>query len=213
MTYNMNSWWKYFLAMLLTAGLLESCIMTTVEEINTVTEQNGGAPNSKANEVPKGQFSIELINSANNTCLEIDSIKICNILVTDANTDTIAKGNKALSISTFIKYNHRANTSTETLPVQTFTPWTPDTHPQNSNKTYVKIYGRIYTHLADSIPLLLAEGPLYAPLTGKITLNSLSITEFELANNCPLYYETEGKMGKALNTINFEVTVNDWQEH
>ena len=213
----MTSKWKYIIALLLAACTLESCIMTEiVEDVNEVTEKSGGNLSSKANEVHKGGFSILLVNAANNTCLEIDSLQICNILVEDYVTGSITRGKKTIEIAsedTLIEFGGQANTSTEHLPVQTFTPWTPETLPQNSNNTYLKIYGKIYTYLADSTPLLLAKGPLYAPLSGKITPNNLSITELEMADNCPLYYETNGKMEKALNTINFEVTVNDWQEH
>ena len=213
----MTSKWKYILALILAACTLESCIMTEiVEEVNEVTEKSAGNLASKANEVLKGEFTLLLVNDANNTCLEIDSLQLCNILVKDSVTGSITRGKKTIEITTegtLIEFGNQASTSTETLPVQTFSPWTPVTLPQNSNNTYLKIYGKIYTYLADCTPLLLAEGPLYAPLTGKITPSSLSITKFELANNCPLYYEANGKMEKALNTINFEVTVNDWQEH
>ena len=213
----MTSKWKYILALILAACTLESCIMTEiVDEVNEVTEKSGGNLASKANKVLKGGFSILLVNAANNTCLEVDSLQICNILVEDSVTGSITRGKKTLEIAsedTLIEFGNQASTSTETIPVQTFTPWTPVTLPQNSNNTYLKIYGKIYTYLADCTLLLLAEGPLYAPLTGKITPDSLTITKFELADNCPLYYETEGQMNKALNAINFEVTVNDWQEH
>ena len=209
----MSSHWKYTLAMSFAACSLASCVMTTtVEEINEAVERNGSCINSKSNEISKGQFSILLKNNANNTCLQIDSIQICNIHVADSATNTIVKGNKTIYINSQIEFGKLACTSTATLPIQIFTPWTPETLPQNSNNTYGKIRGRIYTYLSDGTPIILTEGPLYFPLQGKIISNALTTTEIELADNCPLYYELDGKMEKALNTINFNVTVDDWQE-
>ena len=212
MTY-MISYWKHILKIAFAACALESCIMTTtVEEINETVERNGSYINSKSNEISKGQFSILLKNNANNTCLQIDSIQICNIHVADSATNTIVKGNKTLHIHSQLEFGELACTSTETLPVQTITPWTPKTLPQNSNNTYGKICGKIYTYLTDGTPVLLTPGPLYFPLQGKITSNTLTTTEFEITDNCPLYYELDGKMEEALKTINFDVTVDDWQE-
>lgn len=209
----MSSHWKYTLAMSFAACSLASCVMTTtVEEINEAVERNGSCINSKSNEISKGQFSILLKNNANNTCLQIDSLEICNILQEDTTTNSLVKGKKTIYINSQIEFGKLACTSTATLPIQTFTPWTPETLPQNSNNTYGKICGKIYTYLTDGTPILLTEGPLYFPLQGKITSNTLTTTEFEITDNCPLYYELDGKMEKAINAINFEITVNDWQE-
>lgn len=212
----MTSKWKYIIALLIGACTLESCIMTEiVEEVNEVTEKSGGNLASKANEALKGGFSILLVNAANNTCLEIDSLQLCNILVEDSVTGSITRGMKTLEIAsedTLIEFGRQISTYTEPLPVQIFSPWTPETLPQNSNNTYGKIRGRIYTYLSDGTPILLTEGPLYFPLQEKITSNTLTTTKFEITDNCPLYYELDGKMEKALKTINFNVTVDDWQE-
>ena len=140
----MSSHWKYTLAISFAACSLASCIMTTtVEEINEAVERNGSCINSKSNEISKGQFSILLKNNANNTCLQIDSIQICNILLEDSTTNSLVKGNKTIYLNSQIEFGKLSSTTPATLPVQTFTPWTPETLPQNSNNTYGKICGKI----------------------------------------------------------------------
>ena len=150
----MSSHWKYTLAMSFAAYSLASCVMTTtVEEINEAVERNGSYINSKSNEISKGQFSILLKNNANNTCLQIDSLEICNILLEDTTTNSLVKGKKTIYINSQIEFGELSSTTPATLPVQTFTPWTPETLPQNSNNTYGKIRGKIYTYLTDGTPI------------------------------------------------------------
>ena len=180
--------------------------MTTVNE---VVENN--TTNSKSSEYRVGDLELQIYNNVNNIFLQIDSMDICNVLITDSATNTLVKGNKSLQINSQIEFGQHECTSTEILPVQTFTPWSSETLPQNSNNTYGKIHGRIYTFLVDGSSLLLTEGPLYFPITGKITSNALTTIEFELADNCPIYYENNGKIENAIKSINFEVTVQDWE--
>lgn len=56
-----------------------------------------------------------------------------------------------------------------------------------------------------------APNVMYAPLSGTITANRNNILLIELYPNSPLYCLTNNQMTKVLQTIQFTVSVEEWQ--
>ena len=197
--------------------LMESCIVNTVvEEIETTVKSEGPAKT--------GYITITIQNNASNTCLQIDSVEICNIVLEETSTLQKHRGDITVLLSGI--QNHTSTTLAEgsslpegtsisskeiKLPQQRFSQWNPNTLPHHSNNQYIKIYGRIYTYGCNGTPILLSSGPMYTPLQGEITENeTLSIT-ISLESNCPVYIEDNGEMTKVLQEITFNVSIDEWE--
>ena len=183
---------------------------TVVNEINeTVTVK------SQSNDNKKGKLTLQISNNASNTTLLIDSIEICNILVTDKTSGTPKKGKATILRSietTQLNFGDKILTPETGLPEQKFTPWSPDTLPQNTNNMYITIHGQLYTYIADNSPFLLYSGKMYCSFTGGIIPQNTINYELKLYDNCPIYYETNGTMEKVLKSISFNITIDEWEE-
>ena len=197
----MKSVWKYIMAIMICTGVLESCVISSVvEDIDETIDKMVLAEGSKSYEMKEGYLSIHIYNNADNTLLEVDSIEICNVLVRDEMYDGVKRGNIVL------------DNPKQKLLVQTFKPWNPIETPQNSKDMYVKIYGSIYSYIGNQKQYLICSGPMYFTFKGEITENQTTEINFELYDNCPLYCQVNGKMEKALQSISFSVSVEDWEE-
>ena len=187
------------LTTLATAAILilaTSCITsTTIEEIEkpfTTKESDPAYTNM-------GYISITLQNNAKGTLLLLDSIELCNISVITGNGN-IKKGNAKIQENSLL-----------VLPEQTFSPWNPAVLPSGSLNSYIKIHGKLYTYLADGKTMLLCSGPMYTPLQGHINPGKSTNTTIEMYDNCPIYFENNGVMTKALQAIGFDVSIVDWE--
>ena len=197
--------------------LMESCIVNTVvEEIETTVKSEGPAKT--------GYMTITIQNNASNTCLQIDSVEICNIVLEETSTLQKHRGDITVLLSGI--QNHTGTTLAEgysipegtsisskeiKLPQQRFSQWNPNTLPHHSNNQYIKIYGRIYTYGCNGTSILLSSGPMYTPLQGEITENETLSTTISLESNCPVYIEDNGEMTKVLQEITFNVSIDEWE--
>ena len=198
--------------MTIIACMMSSCVMTTVvDEIDEVVENS--TTKSKSSEYRVGDVELQIFNYASNTFIQIDSLEICNILITDSQSEDLTYcGNKVINKPSQVNFKDSVCYSIRNIPVQKFTPWTPETLPQNSSNTYCKIQGKIYTFLANNEPFMLYSGKMYLPFVGKINANCTTTVKFELADNCPIYYETNGTMEKVIKSISFNITIDEWEE-
>lgn len=192
--------YKYIIAVILCCTTIESCVMSSVvEDIDDII--NIDAYNySKSEEIKEGFLSVKVINIAPNTYLQIDSMEICNVMIKDEITGGLKDGSIILD-STRIK-----------LPVQKFNSWIPDVLPQNSNKMYVRLDGKIYMSIANNTTFVLCNGPMYFTFDGIINENQTTDVKFVVNDRCQLYCEVDGKMVKVLQSISFDVSVDDWEE-
>lgn len=180
--------------------LLESCVTTTVvKEIEDTVESNRNLLKSKADEIKVGYLELKIHNLTENTNLQIDSLEICNIQLQNADGISTQMGNMKL------------DTLPAKLPVQTFTPWNTTTLPTSSKGMYVKLYGTMYTFIAGSQPFALWSGPMYFTFNGSISEISTTKIDFKIQDNCPLYCIVDGHIEKVLQSIQFQVTVDNWK--
>lgn len=198
--------------------LMESCVVNTVsEEIETTVKSEGPART--------GYMTLKIQNRASNTCLQIDSIEICNIALEETSTLQKYRGNitvllsgienqtgVSLTESFFLPGGAEISSNEIKLPQQRFSPWSPNTHPSHSNKQYIKIHGKLYSYTSGNNTILLTGGPLYTPLYDEIAENETLSTTVTIQSNCPLYTEYNGTMVKVLQEISFNPSVNDWEE-
>ena len=192
--------YKYFIGALFCLGIMESCVMSSVvKNIDEVVNEAARA-NSKSEELKEGYLAVKISNIAPNTNLQIDSLEICNVLVKDEVNGMATRKN--------VKLN---NTASKVL-VQKFQPWVPDVLPENCTGMYVKIYGKMYTFLADNKPLELCSGPMYFTFSGSVLEGRTTDVKFVVNDNCPRYCEVGGKMVKVLQSIGFRVSVEDLEE-
>ena len=173
-----------------------SCIVTTtikeIEQTITTKESDPAYTNM-------GYISITLQNNAEGTLLLLDSIELCNISVITGNGN-IKKGNAKIQ-----------ENSPLVLPEQTFSPWNPAVLPSGSLNSYIKIHGKLYTYLADGKTMLHCSGPMYSPLQGHINPGKNTNITIEMYDNCPIYFENNGVMAKALQAIGFDASIVDWE--
>lgn len=172
---------------------------SVVENVDEAVNEKAAA-NSKSEVLKEGYLSVKITNIAPNTSLQIDSMEIWNILVKNE-VNGLATGR-----------NVKLNSTATKLAVQKFQPWIPDVLPENSTGMYVKIYGKMYTFLADNRPFELCSGPMYFTFSGSVLEDRTTDIKFEVHDNCPLFCEVGGKMVKVLQSISFEVSVEDWEE-
>ena len=188
---------QYLQGLLIYLTLLTSCVSTTaVEEIENTVKSNDNTPG--------GYLVVEIQNNANNTCLEIDSIELCN---TATGIITITRHTNALQLTCA----EQATCPKLKLAQQTLVPWDPQTLPELSRGTYAKIYGRIYTNLQQETPFLLSDTPMYTPISGQITDTRTTTTIISLHNNCPIYIINNSTAEKVLQEIQFEPYVREWE--
>lgn len=198
--------------------LMESCIVNTVvEEIETTVKSEGPAKT--------GYMTITIQNNASNTCLQIDSVEICNIVLEGTSTSQTYRGNVTgiqlvaqdqagatlADASSSLPEGASISSKEIKLPQQRFSPWNPNTLPHHSNNQYTKIYGRIYTYGCNGTSILLSSGPMYTPLQGEITENETLSATISLESNCPVYIEDNGEMTKVLQEITFNVSIDEWE--
>ena len=195
------------LATMAIIAMATSCIATTtIEEIEkpfTTKESDPAYTNM-------GYISITLQNNAEGTLLLLDSIELCNIKPangTSTPNTTITRHQPALELT----YSTTYTSATTPLPVQKFTPWTPDNLPEESTTAYIKIHGKLYTYIADGKTMLHCSGPMYTPLQGHINPGKSTNTTIEIYDNCPVYYLTDSTMTKILRSINFDIDIEDWE--
>ena len=200
---------KSFQAIAACLFLMESCVVTSVTDEIESTVKSQDPPQM-------GLMTIKLENKAENTCLQIDSVEICNVvMLSDGSNFQTYRGNvTAIKPASGATLPEGASISSKEikLPQQIFNPWSPNTLPGYSNKQYIKIYGRIYTYGNNSTLILLSNSPMYTPLHGKIAENEALSTAVSLESNCPIYIENNGEMTKMLQEITFNVSINDWEE-
>lgn len=196
----MKCFYKYFISAIFCLSIMESCVMTSVvDNINDVVNDKITGK-SKSEELKEGYLSVKISNIASNTSLQIDSMEVCNILIKDETNGMATRGNVKL------------NNTTVKLLVQELLPWIPNVLPENSTGMYVKIYGKMYTFLADNKPFELCSSPMYFTFNGSVLEGRTTDVEFVVYDNCPLYCEVGGKMLKVLKSISFDVSVEDWVE-
>ena len=188
-------------------AMATSCIATTtikeIEQTITTKESDRAYTNM-------GYISITLQNNAEGTLLLLDSIELCNIKPANGTATpntTITMHQPALELTYSTTYTSAATP----LPAQKFIPWTPDNLPEESTTAYIKIHGKLYTYLADGKTMLLCSGPMYTPLQGHINPGKSTNTTIEMYDNCPIYFENNGVMTKALQAIGFDVSIVDWE--
>ncbi len=187
---------------------------------SVVDEVEESIATNKAESPPKsikeGTLTLRIYNKADNTTLWIDSIEICNILLEDRTTGGLKLGNITLFKSlgnTHLEFGNMMRTTEMHFPEQTFAPWSPYTLPENSDNMYLTIHGQMFTCLPDNNLFPIYTGPMYFTFSGSIKAGDTTNIEFELYDNCPLYCKINGKMETVLNSININVTVNDWEEN
>ncbi|MBQ7773918.1 MAG: hypothetical protein IJ383_07625 [Bacteroidales bacterium] len=206
---------SYIFPTILCLNILCSCVAESIkDEVDSAVNSKNGAIEIKSAQYKEGSLTLQIMNSAPNTSLQIDSIEICNIMLKNENTGLEATGNIMLlqnQSGTLYGYGATLLTPAAKAAVQTFTLWSPSTLPHNSTGMYIKIYGNMYTYIADGALFLLCEGPMYFTTKGSITENRTTELTFEIADNCPLYSQYNGRMTKVLQSINFDVTVEDWE--
>lgn len=211
----MDSHWKNILALIIASLMMVSCITTTVvEEIDGTVESNEAK--STSNDIRYGKLVLRLYNDANNSSLWIDSIEICNILLEDRTTGGLKLGNITLFKSlgnTHLEFGNMMRTTEMHFPEQTFAPWSPYTLPENSDNMYLTIHGQLYACMPGNNLFTIYSGAMYFTFSGSIKAGDTTNIEFELYDNCPLYCKINGKMETVLNSININVTVNDWEEN
>ena len=200
----------YLTATLCLATLLtcttSSCATTSQEEIENTIEKT----NVKSDEIQMGTMALTICNNAENTLLQTDSLELCNILLPYTNHagEELRYGNITLTPS-------NTTFSPVQLPAQTFTPWSCSTLPGSGSSSgsgsYAIIHGRLYTYNSPGTPFLLAQGPMYTPISATIKANETTPLTITIYPNCPLYVNLNGTLAKVLQPIGFSPHVNDWE--
>lgn len=208
--------YRYIPLTVLNLFLLGSCVVeSVVEEVDHAVGARQEAVGSKAVKPGEGYLALRINNEAENTCLQIDSLEICNVLVPGEAGGQAEEGNVMIyrDVDGYLcNYGSFLTGNSARLCVQTFTPWSPETLPEAGDGMYVKIYGKMYTYIAGGTLFPLYEGPMYFTFNGSIAENYTTEVKFDIYDNCPLYCEAGGKMTKVLQSISFDVNVEDWVE-
>ena len=174
--------------MLLLPVITASCVSSTIaEEMETRSGETG-----------EGWLALTILNNAENTLLQIDSLEICNVAV-------------QCSQSTRLAYGAETTFPPLQLCVQNLHPWDPCENPSSPHGSYATIYGSIYTLNSSSGLFLLAQGPMYTPVSATITGNTTTQLTITLYPNCPLYISHNGTLEKALQPIQFSPVVIGWE--
>lgn len=193
---------------------MHSCIMgPTAGDIEEVVGKGEKGTESKSEPLKSGTLALFIENCAPNTSLQVDSIEICNIMLKDDECDLLEKGNKMMADypdKTTVGYRNSLLLPKIEIPVQTFVQWTPEKLPQRDTGMYIKIYGNMYTCIANNTLFLLCSGPFYFSFYGSISENSTTEKKYAIKENGNLYCIIEDKAEKVLQTIKFNVSVDGW---
>ena len=190
---------KHLAIMAIGISLTTTCIIHSTEE-----DMDPGVK-SYANG-SSGYLQVLLKNSAPNTLLAIDSIRLFNTLEGDLAIAVPAEGILLLN-------GEKSATRETALPPQRFTLWTPDELPQQTFSTYLQIHGKIYAINPDSTLLLLSCYPMYTSVIGNIAAGHSTSTTVDLHSNAPIYIEQNGAMIKVLREISFSPQIKDWEDY
>ena len=190
---------KHLAIMTIGISLTTTCIIHSTEE-----DMDPGVKSYATGS--SGYFQVLFQNSAPNTLLTIDSIRLFNTL----------EGSLAIAVPPegILLLNGEKSATRETaLPPQRFTLWTPDELPQQTSSTYLQIHGKIYCINPDSTLLLLSCYPMYTSITGDIAAGHSTTTTVDLHSNAPIYIEQNGAMIKVLREISFSPQIKDWEDY
>ena len=208
----MNTLPKLAVAITICITILQSCIITTVaEEIDKTImaeEEFHTFQKTKGNGY---KVTLKILNNAENTILQIDTLNLCNIMLSDSVSGISCKSHLKINDKTIsVPYGSHTAMSSEIIAIQELVPWEPaEGIPLGSNKSYAKIYGTMFTQ--NCKPDTLYSGIMYYPISGCITGHNSTEIPVNLHPNCPLYGELNGKMEKILQPIAFCITVADWE--
>lgn len=192
--------------------ILQSCIISTIAgEIDITAMAEYDFHKYHETRGMEYKVTIRILNNAENTILKIDTLKLCNIILTDSISRIPYKSHFKLNDGTIsLPYNSDTAISSGMIAIQELEPWNPaEGAPFYSMKSYAKIHGTIYTDNYNSNTLY--TGIMYYPISGCITEHNCTAISINLYPNCPLYAEFNGKMEKILQPIAFSITVTDWQ--
>ena len=199
-------------------SIMVSCIYTTtVKEIEDVVNEhsdNSVETKTDKNDYKFGYIRFSIYHTADNIRLVLDSVDICNVLLLDG--DQVKKGNHLLmrcdpNCNSFEKGSYIRCVDDRML-VQQFDSWSPNELISETNKSYMRIHGKLYTNNGGESEFLLYDGFMYTILQYGIKENILFTVNAVLCDGCPWYIENDGKMKKVLVSINFDVSVGDWDE-
>lgn len=195
--------------------LFLSCVKTDLLEIPDTAVVTEGRDNPTKGANDEGTLAVYIQNNAGNITLQVDSMEICNVLLWDESSDDTRKGSKRLlmgNASCRVDYGVDTMVAMAGLPVQSFVPWNPAVLPSQSGNAYLKIYGILYTYIANNAEFPLYSGVMYYPAVGNIKELGQSRINVKLYGHCPLYAQFGDVVEELLEPIGFSVTVSDWEE-
>lgn len=210
----MKKIYLFIIAALTGMFTIQSCIIETITDQIESTIDNGTESLGIKSYNDAGYLELKIHNIAENTCLLIDSMEICNIMIIDENTGKAVKGNIKVSRNSDtarIYCGHYIVCNKTTLPVQEFTPWDQYTLPEKSIGMYVKMNGTMYTFLANGEPFPLYEGNMYFTFYARINKGQTTQAGILIYDNCQLYCQIDGKISKVLQSIQFDPSIIDWR--
>ena len=211
----METFAKFFPIVAALLVLLQSCVMTSVEDEIDETVQAEQLYTTKAENDKEGYFALHLRNDADNTVLRIDSVEICNILVDGSGAGDVQRGSimlyEADGVAGEVAGGSGITAYEVKVPVQTLEPWTPGLHPAAGKGAYAGIYGSVCSFLYSNETYVLYEGTMYYPLSGVVTESGISQISIVVNVDCPLYAQLGGRMEKVLVPITFSVFVDPWR--
>lgn len=202
-------------------SIMVSCIYTTtVKEIEDVVNEHSDnsvetiETKTDKNDYKFGYIRFSIYHTADNIRLVLDSVDICNVLLLDG--DQVKKGNHLLmrcdpNCNSFEKGSN-IRCVDERMLVQQFDCWLPNELISETDKSYMRIHGKLYINNGDESEFLLYDGSMYTILQYGIKENMLFTVNTVLCDRCPWYIESNGEMEKVLVSINFDVSVDGWDE-
>lgn len=195
--------------------LFLSCVETGLLEISDTAIGTDGQDNPTKGANDEGILAVYIQNNAGNITLQVDSMEICNVLLWDESSGDTRKGSKRLlmgNTSCSVDYGVDTMVAMAGLPVQSFVPWNPAVMPAQSGNAYLKIYGILYTYIANNAEFPLYSGVMYYPAIGNIKELGQSRINVKLYGHCQLYAQIGAVMEELLEPIGFSVTVSDWEQ-
>lgn len=145
-------------------------------------------PQTAANEMVEESMylNLEVVNNAINVTLEIDSVDLessYNVLQVMCDEVTVMYQD-----SVQIGYIELAS------------------HSNKRGQCTVLLYGRVY---CPTYPIY--EGLIYIPISGSLQPGQ-NYLKLDLHDGCPWYYKYNDNYCKLLQSIKFDVSVNDWED-
>lgn len=176
---------KIYITIIIILSFISSCITTIT--ISTPDKENG---DDKGNENMLTQRTTVAEN--------------CYVYLTVKNNAP----NVTLTIDSCFVYNYDVDIATpciiETGDEVTFDTFTMNLH--GNGKLFFLLYGKL-----DTTPITLYDGLMYVPVDTMVISEEIFI-ELELYDNCPWYYEYEGRYMKVLQSIEFSASVDNWDD-